>query len=159
MAARTSLRVKSFMQQYSVKAENFSQDSENRIHSDDIAQKYGFSGALVPGVAIYGHLTYPLVEEFGQLWLDQACNQVRLFKPTYHGDILTFTYIDGPEKQTVNCDNQTVCGLPRSQANLIVRQRHQILHRWPPLTKTPTAPKFNGIMSCRIRPSHHGPAS
>ena len=106
MAARTSLRVKSFMQHYSVKAENFSQDSENRIHSDDIAQKYGFSGALVPGVAIYGHLTYPLVEEFGQLWLDQACNQVRLFKPTYHGDILTFTYIDGPEKQTVNCDNQ-----------------------------------------------------
>ena len=40
--------------------------SENRIHSDDIARKYGFTGALVPGVTVFGHMTYPLVQAFGE---------------------------------------------------------------------------------------------
>ena len=45
------------MNEYQVIARNFSESSENRIHSDEIARKFGFRGALVPGVAVYGHLT------------------------------------------------------------------------------------------------------
>ncbi len=37
--------------QQTVTAKNFSEASENRIHSDEIAKKFGFKGALVPGVA------------------------------------------------------------------------------------------------------------
>ena len=52
---------------YEVVARNFSEANENKIHSDEIARKYGFKGALVPGVAVWGHLTHPLAERFGQL--------------------------------------------------------------------------------------------
>ena len=57
------------MGQYEVVARNFSESSENKIHSDEIAKKFGFKGALVPGVAVYGHLTLPLVDRFGENWL------------------------------------------------------------------------------------------
>ena len=40
------------MTAYQVVARNFSTSSENRMHSDEMANRYGFQGALVPGVAI-----------------------------------------------------------------------------------------------------------
>ena len=73
---------------YRVHAQNFATEHENRIHSDEMAQRYGFTGALVPGVAVYGHLTYPLVERFGERWLATARCEVRLRKPAYDGDEL-----------------------------------------------------------------------
>ena len=57
------------MTAYQVVARNFSTSSENRMHSDEMANRYGFQGALVPGVAIYGHLVKPLVEHYGVAWL------------------------------------------------------------------------------------------
>ena len=73
---------------YEVVARNFSEAHENKIHSDEVAQKYGFKGALVPGVAVWGHLTHPLVEQFGERWLSQSLSETRFFKPAYHGDRL-----------------------------------------------------------------------
>ena len=55
------------MTAYQVTARNFSTSSENRMHSDDVANRYGFKGALVPGVAIYGHLVKPFVDHFGPM--------------------------------------------------------------------------------------------
>jgi hypothetical protein len=69
-----------------VHAENFATASENRIHSDEIAKKYGFHGALVPGVTVYGYLTHPLVEQFGTQWLGHSVADLRLLKPTYDGE-------------------------------------------------------------------------
>ena len=63
---------------YKVTARNFSDAHENRMHSDDIAKRYGFSGALVPGVAVYGHLSYPLVEHYGADWLESGHDILRL---------------------------------------------------------------------------------
>ena len=85
---------------YEVTARNFSEASENRIHSDEIAKKFGFRGALVPGVAVYGHATYPLVEAFGEDWLGHSASAVRLLKPTYHGDALTVAGINGTSNLT-----------------------------------------------------------
>ena len=76
---------------YQVVARNFSQAHENKIHSDEIARKYGFKGALVPGVAVYGHLTHPLVERLGEDWLSRSVSEVRFLKPAYHGDELEIT--------------------------------------------------------------------
>ena len=50
-------------------ARNYSAESENRIHSDGAAQTFGFDAALVPGVAVFGHMTRPLVESLGADWL------------------------------------------------------------------------------------------
>ncbi|XOV84602.1 MAG: hypothetical protein ACFHXK_05680 [bacterium] len=79
------------MNTYLVTAKNYSEDSENRIHSDEIARKYGFRGALVPGVAVYGYMTHPLVEQFGADWLAQANLEIRLLKPTYDGEQMHIT--------------------------------------------------------------------
>jgi len=54
------------MNEYKVIAQNFSESSENKIHSDEIARKFGFRGALVPGVAVYGHLTHLPVKALGE---------------------------------------------------------------------------------------------
>ena len=42
-------------------ARNHSLASENRIHSDEIAQRFGFRGALVAGVQVFGHMSYCLL--------------------------------------------------------------------------------------------------
>jgi len=76
------------MSTYEVVARNFSESHENRIHSDEVAQQYGFRGALVPGVAVFGHLTHPLVERLGERWLDGSVNHTRFHKPAYDGDRL-----------------------------------------------------------------------
>ena len=41
------------MPAYDVRAYNTAATSENKIHDDAIAQKFGFTGALVPGVEVY----------------------------------------------------------------------------------------------------------
>src|SRR5690606_16362810 len=64
-----------------VVARNYSEASENRIHSDEIAQRYGFRGALVPGVAVYGFLTRPMVDRVGEEWLARSTSDLRLLKP------------------------------------------------------------------------------
>ncbi len=49
------------MSLYRPTARNFMEDSENRMHSDDIAKQLGFDSALVAGVAVFGHVTHPFV--------------------------------------------------------------------------------------------------
>jgi hypothetical protein len=87
---------------------NHSHDSENRIHSDDIARQYGFSGALVPGVAVFGHMTHPLTETFGADWLNHSQVGLRLLKPAYHGDRLSINLeAAGVHTYRVDCRNDS----------------------------------------------------
>ncbi|PCJ16724.1 MAG: hypothetical protein COA96_18260 [SAR86 cluster bacterium] len=68
---------------------NDAESSENRIHSDDIAAKYGFTGALVSGVNVFGYLTQPMVEAYGEDWLTQGVMDVIFLKPAYQDDLLS----------------------------------------------------------------------
>ncbi len=65
-------------------ARNFAEASENKIHSDDIAKRFGFTGALVPGVTVFGHLAWPLTRRFGERWLQGSWVTTRFIKPAYH---------------------------------------------------------------------------
>ena len=49
---------------------NQATESENRIHADDVARKYGFRGGLVPGVTVYAYLVQPAVAAWGMAWLE-----------------------------------------------------------------------------------------
>ena len=91
---------------YQVEARNFSEASENRIHSDDAAQRLGFRGALVPGVAVYGHLTWPLTERYGEHWLSHSQVSVRFMKPAYHGDRLTIELEEQDDVAIATCTNE-----------------------------------------------------
>ncbi len=85
---------------------NHSHASENRIHSDDIARAYGFTGALVPGVAVFGHMTYPLTNELGVDWLGHSRIALRLLKPAYDGDRLSIPLTQtGDQTYLVECYN------------------------------------------------------
>jgi acyl dehydratase len=94
------------MSTYEVVARNFSTASDNKIHSDEIARRYGFRGALVPGVAVWGHLTHPLAERFGEEWLSRSINETRFFKPAYHDDLLTISLEEGDSGFLVQCHDQ-----------------------------------------------------
>jgi acyl dehydratase len=50
---------------FTITALNDATDSENRMHSDDVAARYGFKGALVSGVNVFGYMTQPLVAQLG----------------------------------------------------------------------------------------------
>jgi acyl dehydratase len=69
-----------------VRAVNTATDSENRIHDDRIAAAYGFRGGLVPGVTVYGYTTLPVLEYFGEEWLDHGAMSVRFKAPVYEGE-------------------------------------------------------------------------
>ncbi len=71
---------------YRVKARNTSAQSENKIHDDQVARRYGFPGALVPGVTIYAYLTHPLVSALGAAWLDRGTASVKFVRPVLEGD-------------------------------------------------------------------------
>jgi acyl dehydratase len=73
---------------YVVKARNTSSNSENKIHDDATARRYGFRGALVPGVTVYAYLTEPLVAAFGAAWLQRGTATVRFHKPVLDGEEL-----------------------------------------------------------------------
>lgn len=90
---------------WKVVARNFSKATDNKIHSDEIARKYGFKSALVPGVAVYGHLTYPLVHRYGEQWLSHSQHNVRFLKPAYHQDELKIELTEDESGSHVDCHN------------------------------------------------------
>jgi acyl dehydratase len=71
---------------YRVRARNIAPDSDNKIHDDDVAQQFGFSGALVPGVDLFAYITHPLVEAWGVDFLTHGRIDVRFRRPVYDGD-------------------------------------------------------------------------
>jgi acyl dehydratase len=73
---------------YRVKARNVSSTGENAIHDDDTARRYGFRGALVPGVMVYAYMTQPLAATFGPAWLTRGTASVRFVKPVLDGEEL-----------------------------------------------------------------------
>jgi len=93
---------------YQPTAINHSHASENRIHSDDVARAYGFTGALVPGVAVFGYMTHPLTSALGLDWLGHSRVALRLLKPAYHGDRLSIPLTQtGDRTYRVECYNPT----------------------------------------------------
>lgn len=67
---------------------NDAEDSENKIHSDEIAARFGFKGALVSGVNLFGYLTQSLVRSYGASWLESGMLDVIFLKPAYQDELL-----------------------------------------------------------------------
>ena len=67
-------------------AYNQATESENRIHSDEVARRYGFRGGLVPGVNSYAYLVHPAVVAWGLDWLSRGTADVVLRRPLYERD-------------------------------------------------------------------------
>lgn len=70
---------------HEVDAFNLSAASENKIHDDTVAQKFGFQGGLVPGVEVYAYMSNLPVRHFGLDWLSRGTAECRFQKPVYDG--------------------------------------------------------------------------
>ncbi len=81
---------------YSVTAFNTAKDSENRIHDDAVARRFGFKGGLVPGVEVYAYMTHLPVMRWGRAWLERGTGECRLLKPVYDGDTAIVTATETP---------------------------------------------------------------
>ena len=74
---------------YRVEAFNTAVASENRIHDDATARRFGFRGGLVPGVEVYAYMAHLPVERFGEVWLERGGMECRFVKPVYDGHVAT----------------------------------------------------------------------
>lgn len=84
---------------YTTVAHNPATDSENRIHSDDVARRHGFRGGLVPGVTVYGYVVTGLLRlpGFGEEWAARGEASVRFRSPCYEGDEVEVVFEPDPE--------------------------------------------------------------
>jgi hypothetical protein len=79
--------------EYGVVARNPATASENRIHADDVARRYGFQGGLVPGVTVYGYACYPIGELLGPTWVESGAAGIRFIAPCYDGEELAINAV------------------------------------------------------------------
>lgn len=79
------------MLKYSIETFNDARQSENKIHSDEMALRFGFKGALVAGVVVFGHMTYLPIKTGGRDWLTHNQAEVRFLNPAYDGEMLELT--------------------------------------------------------------------
>jgi acyl dehydratase len=100
---------------YRVAAFNTAHDSENKIHDDATARRFGFGGGLVPGVDVYGYMTHLPVLRWGRAWLERGSAECRFMKPVYDGDTasVTATENDGALEITVE-SRGAVCATGRA---------------------------------------------
>lgn len=97
---------------FHVRAVNTALDSENKIHDDSVAHRYGFRGGLVPGVTVYGYLAAAVCEHFGPDWLERGAMDVRFREPLYHDE------------------DATIHLHPESEGRLRVESRHATATAW-----------------------------
>ena len=87
------------MNNWQAKALNTAPDSENQIHSDELAKEYGFKGGLVPGVTVSAYLLHPVIESLGKPWLERGYANCKITSPLYDGETFEVLSEDFKEGQ------------------------------------------------------------
>ena len=83
-----------------MRARNLAPDSDNKIHDDTVAQQFGFSGALVPGVDVLAYASHPFAAAWGADFLAGGRLEGRFRKPVYDGDVITVSPSPGQDGAT-----------------------------------------------------------
>jgi acyl dehydratase len=79
------------LETYRVQAYNTSKQSENKIHDDTVARRFGFSGGLVPGVDVMAYMMHLPVAKWGRAFLERGLIEARFVKPVYDGETADVT--------------------------------------------------------------------
>jgi len=100
---------------YHVEAFNTAKESENKIHDDAVARRFGFKGGLVPGVEVYAYMTHLPVARWGRPWLEHGAAECRLLKPVYDGDTAIVTATETPDGLDLRVDSHgEICATGRA---------------------------------------------
>src|ERR1700736_6349541 len=81
------LGMTSRLEAYRVSAYNTAKLSENKMHDDTVAKRFGFSGRLVPGVDVMAYMMHLPVKKWGRAFLERGLIEARFIKPVYDGEI------------------------------------------------------------------------
>jgi acyl dehydratase len=71
--------------------------SENAAHSRDGAMARGFAGSIVGGALVYGQMIRPLIDRFGEGWLERSVLDLRFEAPAYDDDAVEARFDALPE--------------------------------------------------------------
>jgi len=80
---------------YRVQAHNTAKQSENKMHDDTVAKRFGFSGGLVPGVDVMAYMMHQPVAKWGRAFLERGLIDARFYKPVYDGEMAKVTAAEG----------------------------------------------------------------
>jgi acyl dehydratase len=83
--------MKSRLESYRVQAYNTAKLSENKMHDDTVAKRFGFSGGLVPGVDVMAYMMHLPVTKWGRAFLERGLIEARFVKPVYDGETVEIT--------------------------------------------------------------------
>jgi hypothetical protein len=76
---------------YRVEAYNTAKLSENKMHDDTVAKRFGFNGGLVPGVDVMAYMMHLPVAKWGRAFLERGLIEARFVKPVYDGELAEVT--------------------------------------------------------------------
>lgn len=79
------------LQTHRVAAINLAKNSENRMHDDSVAKRFGFKGGLVPGVDVFAYMSHMPVTKWGRAFLERGLMEGRFLKPVYDGEVAIVT--------------------------------------------------------------------
>ncbi len=79
------------LEAYRVSAHNTAKLSENKMHDDTVARRFGFGGGLVPGADVMAYMMHLPVRKWGRAFLDRGLIEVRFVKPVYDGETVDVT--------------------------------------------------------------------
>jgi hypothetical protein len=142
---------------YRVLARNLSHASENKIHDDTVAKRFGFGGGLVPGVELYAYMTHLPVARWGVEWLERGMAECRFLKPVYDGREVTVNATTSGGTLSIALESEEQCcasgaaALPdtaseRPAAVVSLRQAAPI----PELEDRPDASEASLAPGCRL---------
>ena len=100
---------------YHVCAYNTAKSSENKIHDDATAQRFGFKGGLVGGVHVYAYMSHLPVQRWGKAWLERGTGEARFGKPVYEGDIAAISAVEDADGMSLQVESGgVVCAKGRA---------------------------------------------
>jgi acyl dehydratase len=86
------------LETHRLQAYNTAKLSENKMHDDTVAKRFGFSGGLVPGVDVMAYMMHLPVAKWGRAFLEHGLIEARFVKPVYDGEM---TEVTGEESDGV----------------------------------------------------------
>ena len=77
-----------------VSAFNLAKNSENKMHDDTVARRFGFEGGLVPGVDVFAYMSHMPVVKWGKSFFVRGTMSGRFLKPVYDGEMAIVSATD-----------------------------------------------------------------
>lgn len=126
------------LQPYRVAAFNLAKNSENKMHDDAVAQRFGFKGGLVPGVELFAYMSHLPLRYWGRAFLERGRMAARFEKPVYDSETVEVAADEGPDGLSLRLVNRggEVCATATASLPIVSpAQRLEEFRSVPPVAE------------------------